>query len=85
MKNTVNRPTSWLPLVIPALQTGRLSLGAGWTIRIHFRTALAALQDHLQKKGVGEEKGERREGRGREWKALRRERLVQSECGKTLI
>lgn len=61
MKNTVNRPTSWLPLVIPALQTGRLSLGAGWTIRINFRTALAVLQDHLQIKGMGEEKGERRE------------------------
>lgn len=58
MKNTVNRPTSRLPL-----QTGRLSFGAGWTIRINFRTALAALQDHLQKKGMGEEKGERREER----------------------
>lgn len=74
MKNTVNRPTSWLPLVIPALQTGRLSLGAGWTIRIHFRTALAALQDHLQIKGVGEEKGERREGE--------RERMESSKKGK---
>lgn len=73
MKNTVNRPTSWLPLVIPALQTGRLSLGDGWTIRIHFRTALAALQDHLQKKGMGEEKGERRG---------ERERMESSKKGK---
>lgn len=62
MKNIVNRPTSWLPLVIPALQTGRLSLGAGWTIRINFRTALASLQDHLQKK-KGWEKRKRRGGR----------------------
>lgn len=45
-------------------------------------TALAALQDHLQIKGVGEEKGERREGRGREWKALEGKGWCSQSVGK---
>lgn len=76
MKNTVNRPTWWLPLVIPALQTGRLSFGAGWTVRINFRTALAALQDHLKKKGW-----EKRKGRGGRRERERRQSFKKEKAG----
>lgn len=71
MKNTVNRPTSCLPLVIPALQTGtqRITKFWGWLdCKNKFRTALAALKDHLQKKKKKEgwEKRKGEEGRERE-------------------
>lgn len=78
MKNTVNRPTSWLPLVIPALQTGtqRITKFWGWLdCKNKFQTSFGCTTrppSKKKKRGMGEEKGERREERGRDQKALRR-------------
>lgn len=87
MKSIVKRPTSWLPLVIPALQTGRLSFGGWLDYKNKFQNSFGCTtRPPSKKKRDGRrERGEEGRERGREQKALRRKRLVQSEYEKTLI